>query len=178
MQRHSGKRIARLGRRHRNIDRAPQRLGFERILPDVIVACDAIVVARQAAGDRPLNPPAAWTARFIDLVGAVNAVLKRLSSREDQRDIFEDAWSVSEKIQSLVDELGRRPRIKFSELFQSASGRTEIVVTFLALLELIRLKQVSAVQPEAFGEIEICLVSRDEHPPAAAPDSGDAGIST
>jgi len=117
-------------------------------------------------------------ASIFDLVGAVNAVLKRLSSREDQRDIFEDAWSVSEKIQSLVDELGRRPRIKFSELFQSASGRTEIVVTFLALLELIRLKQVSAVQPEAFGEIEICLVSRDEYPPAAAPDSGGAGIST
>jgi segregation and condensation protein A len=100
-------------------------------------------------------------ASIFDLVSAVNAVLKRLSSREDQRDIFEDAWSVSEKIQSLVDELGRRPRIRFSELFQSASSRTEIVVTFLALLELIRLKQVAAVQPEPFDEIEICLVNQN-----------------
>ena len=46
---------------------------------------------------------------------------------DDQRDIFEDAWSVSEKIESLIDELGRRSRMKFSELFQSATSRTEIV---------------------------------------------------
>jgi chromatin segregation and condensation protein Rec8/ScpA/Scc1 (kleisin family) len=31
-----------------------------------------------------------------------------------------------------------------------------VVVTFLALLELMRLKQLAAVQREAFGEIEIC----------------------
>jgi segregation and condensation protein A len=34
-------------------------------------------------------------------------------------------------------------------------SRTEVVVTFLALLELIRLKQLVCVQPETFGEIEI-----------------------
>ena len=122
-------------------------------------------------------------ASIFDLVSAVNAVLKRLSSRDDQRDIFEDTWSVSEKIQSLLDELGRRPRIRFSELFQSASTRTEIVVTFLALLELIRLKQVAAVQPEVFGEIEICSVSSDASlsgtTPPSTPDVGGApGIST
>jgi segregation and condensation protein A len=123
-------------------------------------------------------------ASIFDLVNAVNTVLKRLSSREDQRDIFEDTWSVSQKIQSLIDELSRRPQIRFSELFQNASSRTEIVVTFLALLELIRLKQVAAVQPEAFGEIEICRVKLEEHPLAANPsaataDSSDAaGVST
>jgi segregation and condensation protein A len=35
-----------------------------------------------------------------------------------------------------------------------------VVVTFLALLELIRLKQVRASQPEAFGEIEISKMAQ------------------
>jgi segregation and condensation protein A len=47
-------------------------------------------------------------------------------------------------------------------LFANASSRSEVVVTFLALLELIRLKQIVAVQAEHFGEIEI-----EKAPPAA-----------
>ena len=46
-------------------------------------------------------------------------------------------------------------KIKFSALFASASSRSEVVATFLALLELIRLKQIVAVQAEDFGEIQI-----------------------
>ena len=41
-------------------------------------------------------------------------------------------------------------------------------MTFLALLELIRLKQLTAVQPEAFGEIELCRAEPTSTPPAAA----------
>ena len=45
--------------------------------------------------------------------------------------------------------------MKFSELFASAANRAEVVCTFLALLELIRLKQLTCFQPEPFAEIEI-----------------------
>jgi segregation and condensation protein A len=45
--------------------------------------------------------------------------------------------------------------LKFSELFAQMASRVEIVVTFLALLELIRLKQVRATQSSPFDEIEI-----------------------
>jgi len=45
--------------------------------------------------------------------------------------------------------------LKFSELFAGAASRTEVVVTFLALLELIRLKQLRVIQPQEFGEIEL-----------------------
>ncbi len=93
---------------------------------------------------------------IFDLVNAVNSVLKRFSKRDDPREIFEDKWSVSEKIEVLLKELSERPQMKFSELFSSVTTRSEVVVTFLALLELIRLKQLAAVQPEPFGEIEIC----------------------
>ena len=55
--------------------------------------------------------------------------------------------------------LGERPSVRFSELFEGVTSRSEVVVTFLALLELIRLKQLAAVQREPFGEIEICRVT-------------------
>ena len=95
-------------------------------------------------------------ASIFDLVNAVNIVLKRFGQREDLREIFEDKWTVSEKIEELMRVLSERPSVRFSELFAGVTSRSEVVVTFLALLELIRLKQLTALQREPFGEIEIC----------------------
>ena len=92
----------------------------------------------------------------FDLINAVNAILKRVAQREgESREIFEDKWSVSEKIEMLVKRISESPRVKFSELFESATSRTEVVVTFLAMLELIRLRQIVCVQSDSFAEIEI-----------------------
>ena len=102
--------------------------------------------------DMPVPKP---DVSIFDLINAVNAVLKRLNQREDLRDIFEDKWTVSEKIENLLRLVSQQPLVKFSELFAAASSRSEVVVIFLALLELIRLKQIVIAQPEAFGEIEI-----------------------
>ena len=102
------------------------------------------------------EPSARPEASIFDLVNAVNVVLKRFSQPEDRRDIFEDKWTVSEKIEHLMRVLGERPSVRFSELFEGVTSRSEVVVTFLALLELIRLKQITAMQREPFGEIEIC----------------------
>jgi segregation and condensation protein A len=104
--------------------------------------------------ERETAPPKPDVSIF-DLVNAVNVVLKRFNKPEDLRDIFEDKWSVSEKIEHLIRMIGERHALKFSELFEGVTSRTEVVVTFLALLELIRLKQLTAMQREAFAEIEI-----------------------
>ena len=109
-------------------------------------------------------------ASIFDLVNAVNVVLKRLGQREDQRDIFEDKWTVSEKIELLMRVLSERPSVRFSELFEGVTSRSEVVVTFLALLELIRLRQLAAVQREPFGEIEVCRAAAAPSP--AAPATG------
>jgi segregation and condensation protein A len=93
---------------------------------------------------------------IFDLLNAVNVVLQRIAQKEaSSREIYEDKWTVSEKIEHVMKTISERPRLKFSELFADATSRTEVVVTFLALLELIRLKQIVCSQPEAFGEIEI-----------------------
>jgi len=94
-------------------------------------------------------------ASIFDLVNAVSNILKRFSEKEDLREIFEDKWSVSEKIELLRRQITSRPKLKFSELFENATSRTEVVVTFLAMLELIRLRVLVALQSEEFGDIEI-----------------------
>ena len=93
---------------------------------------------------------------IFDLVSAVNVVLKRVGQREELRDIFEDKWTVSEKIEHLMKLIAEKAKLKFSELFEGVTSRSEIVCTFLALLELIRLKQIVAIQESPFGEIEVC----------------------
>jgi segregation and condensation protein A len=100
--------------------------------------------------------PQRTEASIFDLLNAVNTVLQRFAQRPEQRDIFEDKWSVSEKIELLMQMLRERRQLKFSDLFGGLTSRTEVVVTFLALLELIRLRQITAVQEQPFGEIEIC----------------------
>ena len=110
-------------------------------------------------------------ASLFDLLNAVNIVLQRFNKRPDQRDIFEDKWSVSEKIDHLLRTLRERERLKFSELFAGVTSRSEVVVTFLALLELIRLKQLTAMQREPFGEIEICPAAPTEAPVTGASTS-------
>jgi segregation and condensation protein A len=100
--------------------------------------------------------PARPELSIFDLVNAVSAILKRFSRRDDPREIFEDKWSVSEKIEILLKRISELPKLKFSDLFSGVTTRSEVVVTFLALLELIRLKQLMVIQPEPFEEIEIC----------------------
>jgi segregation and condensation protein A len=104
------------------------------------------------ASDSPAAKP---EVSIFDLLNAVNSVLKRFEKRDSTREIYEDKWTVSEKIEYIVRTLTTRQNLRFSELFEDAMSRSEVVCTFLALLELIRLKQLVCAQTEAFAEIEI-----------------------
>src|SRR3954470_191624 len=96
---------------------------------------------------------------IFQLINAFQAVIKRVEAREDLREIFGEHFTVSDKIESILRQVAGGVSLKFSELFARMASRVEIVVTFLALLELIRLKQVRATQPNPFDEIEIAPAS-------------------
>ena len=93
----------------------------------------------------------------FDLINAVNTILKRFGERDTGRDVYADPWTVSQKIEHLMNLSKDRPRMRFSELFAESTSRTEVVVTFLALLELIRMKLLRVLQTDPFSEIEISL---------------------
>lgn len=96
---------------------------------------------------------------IFQLINAFQNVIKRIEAREDLREIFGEHFTVSDKIDIILRRIADGARLKFSELFGDIASRIEIVVTFLALLELIRLKQVRATQPDPFGEIEIAAAT-------------------
>lgn len=96
---------------------------------------------------------------IFQLINAFQTVLKRLEARQDVQEIFGEHFSVSDKIEVILQRVGGETNVRFSDLFGEMVSRVEIVVTFLALLELIRLKQVRAIQDGPFDEIEIAPVA-------------------
>jgi segregation and condensation protein A len=92
---------------------------------------------------------------IFQLINAFQTVIKRAEARENLREIFGERFSVSEKIEIILQRVASGASLRFSELFGDIASRVEIAVTFLALLELIRLKQVRAIQRNLFDEIEI-----------------------
>ena len=107
----------------------------------------------------------------FDLLGAFQRMLRRFEQRQRHDPgtvIFEENFTVADKILQMQDRVaaaGGQP-LRFSTLFAAAATRVEMVVTLLALLELVRLRQLRVTQDEAFDEI---LVYATAAGPAAAP---------
>jgi segregation and condensation protein A len=101
---------------------------------------------------------------IFDLINAFQRALKRLPAEEKQGEIYEETFTVTDRINYLMRMVDRGVAMRFEELFSNASTRAELVVTFLAILELIRMKQFGVRQEEQFGEIwiERTLPSDDE----------------
>ncbi len=109
-------------------------------------------------GDDLISPEAPLRLGEVGIFQLINAfqnVIKRLEAQEDLREIFGEHFTVSDKIDWILQRVAAGSTVRFSELFAQIASRVEIVVTFLALLELIRLKQVRATQSNPFNEIEI-----------------------
>jgi segregation and condensation protein A len=96
---------------------------------------------------------------IFQLIHAFQNVIKRVEARENLGEILGERFSVSEKIDIILQRVASSGSFRFSELFGDIAARVEVVVTFLALLELIRLKQVRVLQRDLFGEIEIAAVT-------------------
>jgi segregation and condensation protein A len=90
----------------------------------------------------------------LDLIAAFQRVLARLDKKKGaEREIEADRFTVSEKIEFVLRVLPQTEPLRFEELFAGQHTRGEIVATFLALLELVRLRHVLVEQTDAFGEI-------------------------
>jgi segregation and condensation protein A len=63
--------------------------------------------------------------------------------------------SLADKLEELRQMLHQQPQLNFSSVFRHARTRLEAVVTFLALLELIRIGEARVAQASAFGEISV-----------------------
>jgi segregation and condensation protein A len=112
---------------------------------------------------------------LFDLISALNEALKRFKV-EEFGEIYADQFTIADKIEAVLATLQTHGRVGFSQLFSAMASRHEIVCTFLALLELIRLRHISAIQEREFGEI--IMVRAEETvplPPAVAPAADQPG---
>ena len=103
---------------------------------------------------RLFSPPKKLTAAEIrDVFSEIIKNVKPIEVLEEKN--LEKTVSIEEKILSIQETLLNRLKISFSHILASAQNKTEIIVSFLALLELIKQKDIAVAQGEMFGEIEI-----------------------
>lgn len=95
-----------------------------------------------------------FEASIFDLIDAFTKALKEVP-KDLFYEVIKDEFTVEQKIQELLRLLLTVPSLGVSELFQKAKNKIEIIVTFLAILELMRMKEVIARQKDSFSDIEI-----------------------
>lgn len=93
-------------------------------------------------------------ASIFDLISALNEALGRVKE-ENLQEIFAEQYTVSQKVTYIVENLKIVKRLSITDLFTGMQSRLEIVCTFLAVLELIKLNRIAAVQDNHFGEIMV-----------------------
>jgi len=91
---------------------------------------------------------------LFQLLDAFQDLLKR-RDLQDIRRVVAERVRVVDRIAYILEILRTRETIGFEELFQASRTKMDLVVTFLALLELIRLQVVKAFQPGNFGPIQL-----------------------
>jgi len=111
---------------------------------------------KDAVEERPVKP-----VDRMELWNTFNNVLRRLSEKLVQGQIVDEKVSVSDRMEFILSR--KEGEFTFSGLFDPAkSGVHVIIATFLAMLELTRLKRLRLTQNAAFDEILCTLLTEEE----------------
>jgi segregation and condensation protein A len=101
------------------------------------------------------SPPAAFRELSVfELLAALGRVLDRLP-RDDVHEVTLEKITVREKMTLLLDTVRSSGKVLFESLFSEVKSRMEVVVTFLAMLELVKVRALRIFQEEATGPIII-----------------------
>jgi segregation and condensation protein A len=92
---------------------------------------------------------------IFDLIRAFQSVIDRFDDSDAFNEIVDERWTVSDKIDLLLKSVAPGESVRFSTLFEKASGKIEVIVTFLAVLELMKLNHFRVRQDSLLGEIEL-----------------------
>ena len=111
---------------------------------------------------------------FHDLLAAVQEALEAIPAPPVGQVVAPITVTVAEQIICIKDQLARRRQVRFHEILSTATTRVEVIVTLLALLELIKQDQISVQQEKLFGQIVIERQTLAEAAPAAVPTTRPA----
>lgn len=108
----------------------------------------------QAGGFGNEPEPLLFEASLFDLMSAFKNLLSKTST-EQVIEITRETLTVADKINYIMEALEGEDGIRFENLFEQNFTKIALIITFLALLELIRLGLVKAYQEKVFGSIWI-----------------------
>lgn len=108
--------------------------------------------------DKQFSPPKSATPGLLATVfGELLTRLKPAEQALEER-VLERKINIEEKILLIEQRLLERIKVGFNQLIEQAENKTEVIVSFLAMLELVRMRQVDVNQEEMFGDIEISKI--------------------
>ena len=138
-------------------DAADQLERRELLTRDVFVRSVAPAEAIPAPGFRDVS--------VFELLTALKRVLDRLP-KDAVHEVMLEKITVREKMTLLLDQLRTQRKILFESLFAEVMTRMDVVVTFLAMLELVKVRAIRIFQEEATGPIQIEVAAGIENAPA------------
>lgn len=104
--------------------------------------------------DKDEKRPLSDEVGIFDLIKAFQNILDRFQD-EGLGEIVDDHFTVSDKIDHLLSTIDPGGSIRFSSLFAGATSKNEMIVTFLAVLELMKLNYFRVRQEVLLGDIEL-----------------------
>jgi segregation and condensation protein A len=122
----------------------------------VLPILDRDVFLREAAGDVPELPRSHQPLKVTlkEMLDAFRSVLER-TTRRDLLEVEPDRLLVKDRINEIIGLLRENEWLTFDSLFENDRSRLNVVTTFLALLELVKLQLVKAYQDSPYGTILI-----------------------
>lgn len=135
------------------------KLAAEQLGARSVLGRDLFARGSEEAVDEGPAPLAAVP--LFKLLDAFQSALTRVARTKDHEIQFE-RFSITERIHQLSDLLKARPRAMFDELFEAARTRADVIVTFLALLEMTRLRMTNITQDGPYQQIYIELSVQEE----------------
>lgn len=97
----------------------------------------------------------------ISVFDLLTALKRLLQKPQPKVYIPTETIKVEDKMQELINRLRQKDVLSFDEVFEKDTSKLEVVVTFIALLELIKLKLVKAFQEKPFGKILLTLMEEN-----------------
>jgi segregation and condensation protein A len=121
-------------------------------------------------GEDEMGPLPLAPASLFDLLDALNRVMSRLPE-QSVYEVQGEVYDLDEKLALIASLAAEHGRLTFESLLLRCRVRLEMIVTFMALLELIKEGRVAVVQTVEFGEIEIVYRPPEGSDPHAAPEA-------
>ncbi|OPJ63186.1 segregation/condensation protein A [Clostridium oryzae] len=95
---------------------------------------------------------------MLQLYNIYNEVLERYNNKKNQNNTLKseipmDMFKIEDKMREIATKVEMGKKYTFKQIVEGCNGKMEIIVTFLALLELIKMKDIKVFQEESFHEI-------------------------